>query len=64
MPRIDELHVQYPFAGARLLRDLLWQEGHAPERRQVATVMRRMGITALYRKPSPRQRLITRPNHL
>lgn len=29
MRRIDEMHVQYPFAGARMLRDLLRQEGHA-----------------------------------
>jgi len=52
MRRIDELHLQYPFAGARMLRDLLRQEGHAVGRRQVATLMRRMGIEALYRKPS------------
>ncbi len=44
MQRIDELHLQYPFAGARMLRDLLRQEGHAIGRRQVATLMRRMGI--------------------
>ena len=35
--RIDELHLHYPFAGARMLRDLLRQEGHAIGRRQVAT---------------------------
>ena len=52
MRRIDELHLQYPFAGARMLRDLLRQEGRAIGRRQVATLMRRMGIEALYRKPS------------
>ena len=52
MRRIDELHLQYPFAGARMLRDLLRQEGHAIGRRQVATLMRRMGITAMYRKPT------------
>lgn len=45
--RIDELHLQYPFAGARMLRDLLRQEGHAIGRRRVASLMRRMGITAL-----------------
>ena len=50
--RIDELHLQYPFAGARMLRDLLRQEGHAIGRCQVATIMRRMGIEALYRKLS------------
>jgi putative transposase len=37
MRRIDELHLQYPFAGARMLRDLLQQEGCAIGRRQVAT---------------------------
>ena len=51
MRRIDELHLQYPVAGARRLRDLLRQEGRAIGRRQVATLMRRMGIEALYRKP-------------
>lgn len=56
MRRIDELHLQYPFAGARMLRDLLRQEGHAIGRRRVATLMRRMGITALYHKPCTSQR--------
>jgi HTH-like domain len=54
MRRIDELHLQYPFAGARMLRDLLRQEGHAIGWRRVATRMRRMGITAMYRTPQPR----------
>ena len=49
--RIDELHLDHPFAGARMLRDLLRQEGHAIGRRHVATLMRRMGIEAVYRKP-------------
>ncbi len=40
MRRIDELHLQYPFAGARMLRELLRQEGHAIGRQQVATLMR------------------------
>ena len=52
MRRIDELYLQYPFAGDRMLRDLLRQEGRAIGWRQVATLMRRMGIEALYRKPS------------
>ena len=52
MRRIDELHLQYPFAGARMLRDLLRQESRAIARRRVATLMRRMGIEALYRKAS------------
>ena len=42
--RIDELHLQYSFAGARMLRDLLRYEGRAIGRRQVAALMRRMGI--------------------
>ena len=78
MRRIDELHLQYPFAGARMLRDLLRHEGHAVGRRHVATLMRRMGIEALYRKPSLSRRhsahqvypyllrdlKISRPNHV
>ena len=51
MRRIDELHLQYPFAGARMRRELLRQEGQAVGRRQVATLMRRMGLEALYRTP-------------
>jgi putative transposase len=78
MRRIDELHLQYPFAGARMLRDVLRREGHGVGRRHVATLMRRMGITAVYRKPRTSQRHpahrvypyllrhaeITRPNHV
>ena len=52
MRRIDELHLQYPFASARMPRNLLRQEGHAIGRRHVATLVRRMGLEALYRKPS------------
>ena len=51
MRRLDELHLLHPFAGARMLRDLLRQEGQAIGRRQVATLLRRMGLEALYRKP-------------
>jgi putative transposase len=51
MRRIDELHLAHPFAGARMLRDLLRQEGQTIGRRHVATLMRRMGLEALYRKP-------------
>jgi transposase InsO family protein len=50
MRRIDELHLEFPFAGSRMLRDLLRGEGHALGRLHVATLMRRMGITALYRR--------------
>ena len=51
MRRIDELHLEYPFAGSRMLRDLLRGEGVAIGREQVVTLMRRMGIEALYRRP-------------
>ena len=50
MRRIDELHLELPFAGARMLRDLLRTEGFAVGRKHMTTLMRRMGITALYRK--------------
>ena len=52
MRRIDELHLDYPFAGSRMLRDLLRGEGIAVGRELVATMMRRMGIEALYRRPN------------
>jgi putative transposase len=50
--RIDELHLELPFTGARMLRDLLRGEGVAVGRKHMTTLMRRMGITALYRKPN------------
>ena len=54
--RTDELHLAYPFAGARMVRDLLRGEGHTIGRKRVRSVMARLGIEALYRKPttSPR----------
>jgi len=51
MRRIDELHLRWPFLGSRRLRDLLNTEGFPVGRKHVATLMRRMGITTLYRKP-------------
>jgi putative transposase len=51
MRRIDELHLELPFAGSRMLRDLLAAEGSRSGRRHVATLMKRMGIEALYRRP-------------
>ena len=51
MNRIDRLHLELPFAGARMLRDLLRQEGYKVGRKHVSTLMIRMGIEALYRKP-------------
>jgi putative transposase len=50
MRRIDELHLQFPFAGARMLRDFLRAEGFSIGRERVAGLMRRMGIEALYRR--------------
>lgn len=52
MRRIDALHLEYPFAGARMLRDLLALTGLSVGRKHVATLMRRMGIEAIYRKPN------------
>lgn len=51
MRRIDELHLELPFYGARKLAEQLRREGHPVGRRHVATLMRRMGIEALYRRP-------------
>jgi putative transposase len=52
MRRMDELHLDFPFAGSRMLRDLLMAEGFAIGRLHVATLMKRMGIEAIYRKPN------------
>jgi putative transposase len=52
MRRIDELHLDYPFAGSRMLRDLLRGEGVGIGRQRVARMMKRMGIEALYRRPN------------
>jgi putative transposase len=51
MQRLDRLHLEYPFAGSRMLRGLLAAEGCKIGRRHVRTLMRRMGIEALYRRP-------------
>ena len=56
MRRIDELHLEHPFAGSRMLRDLLRLAGIEVGRRHVGTLMRRMGIQALYRKPNTSKR--------
>ena len=78
MRRIDELHLNYPFAGSRMLRDLLWQQGLVVGRRHIKTLMKRMVIEAFYRKPNtskpaPGHRIypyllrglaITRPNQV
>ena len=52
MRRMDELHLELPFAGSRMLRDLLNQKGIEVGRRHVATLMKRMGLQAIYRKPN------------
>jgi putative transposase len=52
MRRIDELHLDHPFAGSRMLRDLLRGEGVEIGRQRVARMMKRMGIEALYRRPN------------
>ena len=52
MRRIDELHMNYPFAGSRMLRDMLSLQGLEVGRRHVRSLMRRMGIETLYRKPN------------
>jgi putative transposase len=52
MRRMDELHLEFPFAGSRMLRDLLNQDGIKIGRRRVTTLMKRMGIEAIYRKPN------------
>ena len=52
MRRMDELHLELPFAGSRMLRDLLNAEGVVIGRRHVATLMKRMGIETIYRKPN------------
>jgi len=78
MRRLDALHLEHPFAGARMLRDLLRREGVAVGRRHVATLMKRMGIEAIYRrpntsKPAPGHKIypyllrklkVERPNHV
>ena len=78
MRRIDELHLNYPFAGSRMLRGLLWQQGLEVGRRHIKTLMKRMGIEAIYRrpntsKPAPGHRVypyllrglaVTRPNQV
>jgi len=78
MRRLDELRLEFPFAGSRMLRGLLAAEGSKVGRRHVTTLMRRMGIEAIYRrpntsKPAPGHRIypyllrgltIDRPNHV
>ncbi|MBT8360031.1 MAG: IS3 family transposase [Desulfobacterales bacterium] len=60
MRQIDELHLEHPFMGSRMLRDQLNRKGFEVGRKHVKTLMRKMGIEALYSKPSTSKR---HPNH-
>jgi len=51
MRKLDELHLEYPFMGARMLRDQLNRMGFTIGRKRVSTLMKKMGIEALYQKP-------------
>ncbi len=54
--RLDALHLEFPYAGARLLRRLLRREGVSVGRRHVATLMRRLAITAIAPQPGTSRR--------
>jgi len=78
MNRIGKLHLECPFAGSRLMRDFVVREGSKVGRLHVTTLMKRMGIEAIYRwpnisKPAPGHKIypyllrklpITRPNQV
>jgi putative transposase len=78
MRRIDELHMDFPFAGSRMLRDLLAAEGIKVGRLHVSTLMKKMGVAAIYRRPNTskpepghkiyayllRKLAVTRPNQV
>jgi putative transposase len=78
MRRLDELHLELPFAGSRMLRDLLRAEDVVIGREHVRTLMRRLSIAAIYQRPATTQRhrghpvfpyllrtlTVTRPNHV
>jgi putative transposase len=78
MRRMDALHLEYPFAGSRMLRDLLRHEGFLIGRLRVASLMKKMAIDAIYRRPNTskstpghkvypyllRKLAITRPNQV
>ena len=63
MRRMDELHLEHPFAGSRMLRDMLRLEGRNIGRKHVSTLMKKMGIEALYRKPNTSRRHAAHPIH-
>ena len=56
MRRIDELHLEHPFAGARMLCDMLKLEGHEIGRKHVSTLMKQPDIQAIYRTANPSRR--------
>jgi putative transposase len=78
MLRIDELHLQYPFARAWMVFDILQRNGHGVLQRHVATLMLPIGIAAIYHMPRTSQQhpthrnyryllcrlMITQPNHI
>ncbi len=56
MRRLDELHLEYPFLGSRTLGDMLRREGIVVGRKHVATLMRKIGIEAIYRRANTSRR--------
>ena len=60
MRQIDELHLEHPFMGARMLRDQLNRKGFEVGRNHVKTLIKKMGVEAIYSKPSTSKR---HPNH-
>ena len=56
MRRIDELHLDWPFLGSRMLRNMLNREGYAVGRKHIAMLMRKMGIEASYRRANTSRR--------
>ena len=79
MAAMDRLHLDYPFMGSRALRDILRRTGFpGVGRRHIATLMKKMGIEAIYQKPNTSKRHpghkiypyllrglnISRPNHV
>ncbi len=53
MRRLDELHLDYPFAGSRMLRDFLNREGVSIGRRHAASLMKCIGIAAIIAVRTP-----------
>jgi len=56
MRRIDAVHLDFPFAGARMLRRLLRPEFPGVGRRRISTLMRQMGIAAIAPQPGTSRR--------